>query len=365
MTKNFDLAVFIGRVQPFHVGHYHVIQEALTIADHVVVLVGSARSPRCHRNPFTFAERKEMIQQSLDRSLRERVIVLPLEDVTYNDAQWVLNVQRQVEQGAYYAGLTSVPPSSLNPSIRVTLVGHSKDNTSYYLKLFPQWHSTEVSNCRSISGTNIRNSYFSNIGHMWVRDADGHREGDLPQDALITPNVQQFLTEFMQTPSYKQIRDEYEFVLKYKSSWASAPWPVTFVTVDSIVVQSGHVLMVKRGALPGKGQWALPGGFINQNERIRDAVIRELREETQIKVPEAVLRGSIVAQDVFDDPNRSSRGRTITHAFLIKLRDDTALPRVKGSDDAEKAKWIPISELRQEDIFEDHWHLIMNMLARI
>jgi bifunctional NMN adenylyltransferase/nudix hydrolase len=82
-------------------------------------------------------------------------------------------------------------------------------------------------------------------------------------------------------------------------------------------------------------------------------------------VPEPVLRGSIVDQEVFDDPNRSSRGRTITHCFLIKLRDDTALPKVKGSDDADKALWIPISELRPEDHFEDHYHMIQAMLARI
>jgi bifunctional NMN adenylyltransferase/nudix hydrolase len=177
--------------------------------------------------------------------------------------------------------------------------------------------------------------------------------------------VQQFLQKFMSTDSYKNILEEYKFVLDYKASWQSAPYPPTFVTVDACVVQSGHVLLVRRGARPGKGQWAMPGGFINQNERINHAVLRELREETQLRVPEPVLRGSIVDQEVFDDPNRSSRGRTITHCFLIKLRDDTALPKVKGSDDADKAKWIPISELRPEDFFEDHFHMLQAMLARI
>jgi len=358
MSRNHDLAVFIGRFSPFHVGHYHVISQALQQAEHVLVLVGSARSPRSYRVPFTFQERRDMIEGSFPRELRERIRVLPLEDSTYNDSKWIHNVQTLVAQGAAMCGLDPA-------AAKVTLVGHSRDNTSYYLKLFPQWHNTEVASFRDISGTNIRNSYFSNMGHMWVRDADGHREGDLPQDAVVTPHVQKFLSTFLDTPGYKLIRDEYEFVLKYKASWAAAPYAPTFVTVDAIVVQSGHVLLVRRGAMPGKGQWAMPGGFINQNERIRDAVIRELREETQIKVPDPVLRGSIVAQDVFDDPNRSSRGRTITHAFLIKLRDDTSLPRVKGSDDADKAKWVAISDLKPEDFFEDHYHVIMNMIARI
>jgi bifunctional NMN adenylyltransferase/nudix hydrolase len=108
----------------------------------------------------------------------------------------------------------------------------------------------------------------------------------------------------------------------------------------------------------------MPGGFLNVGERIRDAVIRELREETGIKVPDKVLRGSIVAQDVFDDPNRSARGRTITHAFLIKL-EDGPLPRIKGMDDADKAWWEPIANLKREDFFEDHLDIIISMLGRI
>lgn len=364
-TDNYDTAVFIGRFQPFHLGHLQVIKQGLRCADNVVILVGSARSPRCHRNPFTFEERKEMIRGALQVADRERVIVMPLEDAAYNDAQWVLNVQRQVEQGAWYAGLAGREPASIDPELRIALIGHSKDATSYYLKLFPQWDNIEVPNFRGLSSTAIRSVFFSNIGHMWVNDADGHRLGDLPRDATVTSNVREFLAGFIDTAEYKTIRDENEFIHKYRAAWASAPYAPTFVTVDAVVVQSGHVLLVRRGAQPGKGLWAMPGGFINQDERVRDAAIRELREETGIKVPDPVLRGSIIAQDVFDDPNRSARGRTITHAFLIRLRDDTALPKVKGMDDADKARWVPIGQLKPEDFFEDHYHIIMNMVARI
>jgi bifunctional NMN adenylyltransferase/nudix hydrolase len=176
--------------------------------------------------------------------------------------------------------------------------------------------------------------------------------------------VRDFLAEFIDTADYKLIREEYEFVAKYRLAWAAAPYAPTFVTVDAIVVQSGHVALVRRRAAPGKGLWAMPGGFLNVGERIRDAVIRELREETGIKVPDKVLRGSIVAQDVFDDPNRSARGRTITHAFLFKL-EDGPLPRIKGMDDADKAWWEPISNLKREHFFEDHVDILQNMIARI
>jgi bifunctional NMN adenylyltransferase/nudix hydrolase len=122
--------------------------------------------------------------------------------------------------------------------------------------------------------------------------------------------------------------------------------------------------MIKRRAEPGKGLWALPGGYVNANtdKSVLDAAIRELREETGIKVPEPVLRGSIKDNRVFDAIDRSPRGRIITHCFKIELPDGP-LPRVKGQDDAEKAKWVPIAEVRSEECFEDHYEILQHFLG--
>jgi bifunctional NMN adenylyltransferase/nudix hydrolase len=110
-----------------------------------------------------------------------------------------------------------------------------------------------------------------------------------------------------------------------------------FVTADAVVVQSGHILLVERGRAPGKGLLALPGGFVNPEERIRDAAIRELREETSIsdgkgQIPPAMLASFIedARTRVFDAPNRSLRGRIITHAFLFRLPERRKLFGVKG-----------------------------------
>jgi bifunctional NMN adenylyltransferase/nudix hydrolase len=147
---------------------------------------------------------------------------------------------------------------------------------------------------------------------------------------------------------------------KYKEAWKAAPFPPTFMTVDAVVVQSGHILLVKRGDMPGKGLWALPGGFLNQGETMLDGAIRELKEETKIKVPVPVLKGSIKDSKTFDAPHRSQRGRTITQAFYIDLGFDERLPKVKGSDDAEKAFWVPLNEVvaQRDKFFEDHFHII-------
>ncbi len=135
------------------------------------------------------------------------------------------------------------------------------------------------------------------------------------------------------------------------------------MTVDALVVQKGHILLIERGDHPGKGLLALPGGFVDQEERLLDACLRELDEETQLNVPVSVLKGAIKQQRVFDDPHRSSRGRTITHAFYIVLPDEVELPTVCGSDDAKDAMWVPLAELDSSQLYEDHYFIIQAMLG--
>jgi bifunctional NMN adenylyltransferase/nudix hydrolase len=80
-----------------------------------------------------------------------------------------------------------------------------------------------------------------------------------------------------------------------------------------------------------------------------------------------VLKGSIKSKEVFDHPERSLRGRTITTAFLIQLTETGELPPVKGGDDAAKAFWVPIAEAmaKRDQFFEDHYHIITTMVGRI
>jgi bifunctional NMN adenylyltransferase/nudix hydrolase len=164
--------------------------------------------------------------------------------------------------------------------------------------------------------------------------------------------------------AFAQLVREHEFIKGYKAQFASLPYPPTFVTVDAVVVHSGHILLVKRGAEPGKGLWALPGGFIGHDELLLDACIRELKEETRLKLPEPVLRGSIKGQRVFDRPDRSLRGRTITHAYYFEFPSGE-LPPVKGGDDAAKARWVPLAEFYDMEgmVYEDHYGIATSFLG--
>jgi bifunctional NMN adenylyltransferase/nudix hydrolase len=357
MTHKYDIAVFIGRFSPLHLGHTAVIEQGLKQAKSLVVIIGSTGGPRNHRNPFTYEERAAMIHKAFPEDSK-RIITMPLEDTVYNNEKWVADVQASVTN----AFTTAFGP--WHPLASVALIGHNKDNSSFYLKLFPQWHSVGVKNYLDISATTVREDYFGkwdNTNPQFHNNA-----GELvPASIVVPPSTLQFLKEFSYTADYATIKEEYEFVATYKKSWEAAPYAPIFVTVDAVVIQSGHILLVQRGARPGKGLWALPGGFVNQQEMLVAAMLRELREETKLKVPEAVLRGSITASRVFDDPYRSSRGRTITHAYLVHLPPSQDLPKVKGSDDAKFAKWVPISEVTRSMMFEDHYDIITTMAGLI
>lgn len=334
-SKEFDVLVTIGRFQPFHNGHKAVIDEALKKAKEVIVVVGSSFAARNIRNPFTFEERKEMIKSVY---ADDHVKVVPVADYPYDDSKWVASVQ-----SAVYAAMSW----SADP-IRIGLIGHEKDGSSYYLKIFPTWDSVSVPNIDGINATDIRDIIFNNVS-KWKTLV-----GKMPR------NVMDYVGHLSLTAQFDILHKEYKMIQKYKESWKTAPFPPTFMTVDAVVVQSGHVLLVKRGAMPGKGLWALPGGFLNQDERMLDGAIRELKEETKIKVPVPVLKGSIKASQTFDNPHRSQRGRTITQAFYIDLGFDEKLPKVKGSDDAEKAFWVPLNEVvaNRDKFFEDHFTMI-------
>ena len=80
-------------------------------------------------------------------------------------------------------------------------------------------------------------------------------------------------------------------------------------------------------------------------------------------IPPAML-GSFIEDKqtrVFDNPYRSQRGRTITHAFLFQCPDRKPLFKVKGGDDAAHADWYRLGDLDPRDFFEDHWFILGEM----
>ena len=338
----YDLAVVIGRFQPFHNGHLSVLRHANRLANTTLVLVGSSNQARSIKNPFSFTERKTMIEYVAKSNSFKNVEVAPLEDLLYNDQQWIAMVQEAVIAHAGHRA-------------KVVLVGHHSDESSWYLDMFPTYEQFEVPQTETMHSTIIREIYFDK--QMIPVDV-------MPQAAEF------FLKNFMNTEkeTFTALCDEFKFNVDYKAKHKYAgglPYDPILVTTDAVVINNGHILLVKRRMIPGKGLWALPGGFLGINERIEDSMIRELEEETRIKIPHEKLKQCIKESRVFDHPNRSTRGRTITHAYLIVLNEKKN-PKVRGSDDAERARWIPLPEFidMPHMMYEDHFSIAANFIQR-
>lgn len=341
------LSVFIGRFSPFHLGHEEVLLKALQSSEVVLLLIGSSFTARNIKNPLTYSERAEIIMKwHARRSPGTTLVVKPLLDHPYNDPAWIRKVQDKV--------LSTKEEYNIPLDSEVFLVGANRDKSTWYLETFGGFFTKDLSTVsKDINATSIREEFFVN---------------DNIPTTHIPVETRHFLLEFMSTEKYYGLVKEYEFINKYKESWAKAPFPPTFVCVDTVVIQSGHVLVVVRDSFPGKGLWALPGGFVGQNETLKDAAIRELREETSIELSPAQLYGSMVDKETFDHPDRSTRGRTITTCYTLKLRDDIKLPRIKPQlSEVKKVMWVPIAEALclTDKWYEDHNAILETMVYRI
>ena len=120
MQYTFDYLVFIGRFQPFHLAHLQTIQIALQRSHYVILALGSAQAERNLKNPFLAKEREQMILSNFTPDMQERIKFVHVVDV-YNDEKWQKLVKSLVNE-------------LIQPQDRVGLIGHFKDDSSYYLK---------------------------------------------------------------------------------------------------------------------------------------------------------------------------------------------------------------------------------------
>lgn len=343
--KDHEFAVFIGRFQPPHKRHIEAMRHGLSAANKLIIVLGSARAARNIKNPFTTAEREEMIRVCFSQEENNNIVFRTVRDYYYNDNNWIADVQTKVADVS-------------KGSHKICLLGRNKDHTSYYLDLFPQWKREQTKDGGTLNATDIRNSYFNkDIELVYENYKDS-----------LDKNVFDYLELWRNRNKdiYTGLAEEWDFINSYKTMWKQAPYPVTFTTTDAVVVKSGHVLVIKRKFNPGKGLLALPGGFLQQNKTLFDSALSELKEETRIMMPKEALAKCLKASKVFDHPGRSLRGRTVTHGYYFELPPGGDLPQVKGDDDAEHAMWIPIADAfaRENEFYEDHLQIIQWFYGR-
>ena len=109
---------------------------------------------------------------------------------------------------------------------------------------------------------------------------------------------------------------------------------------------------MRRGREPFEGTWALPGGFVDRGERLEEAVLRELHEETD-------LGGRILGVvGAYSRPDRDPRGHTVSVVYAIEPSGVEA----RGGDDAAEAGWHDLSSL--PELAFDHDEILADYVAR-
>lgn len=305
--------IFIGRFQPIHQGHVHAIGVAASQVDKLYILVGSANTCRSIKNPWTFEERSNMIRLKMHNARIDNYEIIPLNDYRYSDTQWMSDVRATIEHFEMGSPI---------------LFGHMKEGNNY-LRWFPELKFKDIESQYNMDATNIRQRMFD------------LKDPDMPAT----------------------VQGDYAFYKKEKELFKNYPFPETlnFNCSDAVLECQGHVLLIQRKFSPGKDAWALPGGFRNQRETFLDCAIRELIEETNVRVPEKVLRGSIVKTELFDNPYRSFGIPRNTMAVYMRIspNPDYSLPRANGADDAASCKWVPLTDaLNSIDMYDDHKDII-------
>ncbi len=211
-----------------------------SIAKHLIVVIGSHHAPASIRNPWNTQERENFIKRSLETYGLERLSIIPISDSAYNFNDWIIRLQQKI---AAFTG-----------DSKIAIVGHYKDDTSYYLNYFPQWNLDALpTQADGISATAIRNAVFEN------------RLEEIKK--YIPSQMFNELCKWTDTETYCKLQEEYIFIQNYRKKWECAPYPPTFVTTDAVVIGLGHVLLVKRKRNPGKVDWHFLAGLLNRMNR--------------------------------------------------------------------------------------------------
>lgn len=180
----YDVVIYIGRFQPFHLGHLLMLLRALRKGALVVLVLGSDSDERTLKNPLLALERALTVSLSLPVDAAGRVVFAAVPDFQSND-DWVTAVREAVAR--------RVPEAAS----RIALLGHFKDESSYYLNHFPDWTLESVERVNELDATAVRNVLF---------DADLSAEARFKQlQEMVPAGVATFLQDWVTTDDYERL----------------------------------------------------------------------------------------------------------------------------------------------------------------
>lgn len=344
-NSNDKVGVVIGRFQPIHSGHVQIIQTALKENDRILLIIGSAKQAATYKNPWSDHDRVSMFTRCMEEGgplhSPKKIDFISIQDHPYSegDIAWITEVR--IKASSY-----------ISAGDNVTLYGCNKDDSTFYLKLFPEWKYLDTGLfSNGINATMVRQILFEekNIAHL--------------VDSLPKRVYDYVANIWARSDAYHVLKNEYEYNEKqramHKQIEELSGHHIPYITVDGVVTYpGGKVLTLKRKNLPGLGLYSMPGGFIKA-ETLFDGVIRIIAEKTGVHVKKDWCK----AERTFDRAGRSLRGHTITHAFRFDIPEEVKIDMTKDRSRYQD-QWIDIADLSlySELFFEDHVHILQEMV---
>lgn len=325
------LSVCIMRGQIIHPGHESIFDRMAKETDVQLVCLGSSNRPEDPSNPFSYRERTEMIGL-----LHPSFATTPIPDVL-KDSVWKKRVTSAVREFVdNYSGE--------EPITDIKLYGHTKENEPDLLEMFAMSYDP-------VACERVQDFHATDIRTAWLKN--GQRLSD-SYSMILNQKIVDWLNERKYSENLQA--DWLFYNTKEPTDFSGYKHPETlqFLCADSIVVHQGKVLVIRRKNSPGQGQLALPGGHKENNETCLDCAIRELLEESEMQIDEAVLRASLVDQMLNDDPGRNLGITRVSVGFLFDISALEEVPNVFVTDETTEAMWIPLEDIEATPMFCDH-----------
>lgn len=333
----FITSVYIGRFQPFHYGHLKTIIYALKQSKKLIIVLGSYRLAPSLRSPWSASERIEMIKSCLNKSQLQRIYFVKVRDRLYNEEMWINNVKGEV-----------LKITGNNESIAI--IGHEKDSSSYYLKVFPYWTFLETGNYKGLNSTAIRNQFFL------------EKKLKLSSDVLPVQVIDK-LKKYRATQNFKELKNKFEYVERAKTVNNNV-FPNEIC--NSLVYCQGYILLVISKNPLRRGLLSLPEAQVSQNENYKECSIRGLMDETNISITYESILASYKNDSVFKNSERYLICKEISFTYFFKL-NEKFLPNICPSKSVEAVEWVLIDDLYllENKFYGDHFQIIQWFLRSI
>ena len=349
--------VYIGRFQPIHNGHMAIIEKTIKMMkenDSFTIIIGSADQERTIRNPLTVEERRKTLEIATEGM---SVKIDTINDSPYDYDEWIRQLAAKLFKDYSAFGNT-------------TIVG--MEGVEEYVKRLKNvdWRDA----CKSILGIEGVEEYVKRLKDITGRDACKSivfTEQDTNTNIHSTKirEMPEIFFNEQCTPVYEYLKDiGFTDIIKNINKVAddyakscNVKYNTCFMTVDNVVCIDDKVLLIRR---KDNGKYAIPGGFAEPCQTMKQNALRELEEETGLTEKDVVFKKEPILIDApFRDPRSSKKVNLTSMVYSWNCKNPD---NVKAADDAADAMWVDFKEIenmKTSEFHADHKKIICKVLG--